>query len=307
MQVLTIDIGGTKIAAALADQQGALSHYRTAPTPAQAGAQAVVAATIDLAREVCVAGRADGLAPKAVGVGAAGALDPAHGVVVYAGETLPGWAGTALAAELQAGLGLPVVVDNDVNVLALGELHAGAGRGFADLLVVAIGTGVGGALVVDGVVRSGATHSAGELGHLVVEVNGGRRCNCGGHGHLEAYASGPAIVARYQERLGRSDAVDLRQVAERARNGEPLASDVIVEGARILGGALAGLICVLDPQAVIIGGGVADLGDLWWPTLTAAVRANPLPGPAQVSLHPAQLGTRAVLVGAARLAQARFM
>lgn len=304
--VLCIDIGGTKTAAAALNDDGELYAWVSAPTPALAGANAVLALVRSLARQVQATAVARGLALSAVGVAAAGAIDVERGMPVYAGATLPGWAGAPIRADLEAALDLPVIVDNDVNALALGELQMGAGRGYSDLLVVAVGTGVGGALIQGGRLWRGSSWSAGEIGHLLVDLEGRRRCNCGQAGHLEAYVAGPALAAQYQELAGLAEAIDLRDVAERANAGDPHAVEAIVMGARVLGQALAGVACLLDPQAIVIGGGVAELGDLWWSALRSALRSGPLPGPARVIVMPAQLGPRAGLVGAGCLARERL-
>ncbi len=301
--VLCIDIGGTKTAVAALNDDGELYAWVSAPTPAQAGANAVLTLAEALARQVQAEALARGVELSAVGVAAAGAIDAERGVPVFAGATLPGWTGAPIRAHFEAALGLPVLVDNDVNALALGELQLGAGRGFANLLVVAVGTGVGGALIQGGRLWRGASWSAGEIGHLLVDLEGRRRCNCGQVGHLEAYVAGPALAAQYQELAGLPAPLDLRDVAERAGAGDPRAVEAIVTGARVLGRALAGVACLLDPQAIVIGGGVAELGDLWWSEMRSALRGGPLPGPAAVAVLPAQLGPRAGLVGAGCLAR----
>jgi glucokinase len=223
-------------------------------------------------------------------------------VITYASDNLPGWTGTDLAAAFSEAFGLPVSVDNDVNAMALGERIFGAGRGFEHALYLTVGTGVGGALVQDGKLWRGSTWTAGEIGHLLVSWDGRRRCSCGYTGHLEAYCAGPALAARYAEQASLADPPDLRDIAARASTGDDLARETIAEGATILGLALGGLLSVLDPQAVIVGGGVVELGEVWWRPLEAAVRAAPMPGPARVVLRRAELGVHAVLAGAGWMA-----
>jgi glucokinase len=347
---LALDIGGSKIAGAIVARDGSLTALRLVPTPARSGPRAVLGAVVELARHVVVDAQARGVGLLGVGVGAAGHVDHDRGAITYASGILPGWAGTAVAAELSATLGLPVVVDNDVNAMALGEGRFGAGRPparqspageatdaglgrYGDGLYVAVGTGVGGALILGGRLWRGATWTGGEIGHLLVDWDGWRLCSCGEPGHLEAYCAGPAIAARYAgllaEAEGRSAGPgapppspvaeeghpdltaetgaerpvppDLRQVAGLARLGDPLARQAIAEGGHVLGLGLGGLLNVLDLPLLVIGGGVAELGDLWWPALEAALRANPMPGPARVALRPALLGTHAALAGAACL------
>ena len=299
---LGVDIGGTKIAAAVVDYDGVVQSRHAVATPVAGGAAAVLAASLDLSRRVLDWAAATGIDITAVGVGSAGEVDTGRGVVTYASDNLPGWAGLALAAEFAAATGLPAVVDNDVNALALGESRFGAGRGFRDVLYMAVGTGIGGALVLDGRLRRGANWAAGEICHLVAAWDGDRACSCGRRGHLEAYASGPAMAERYAALAGLTEPPDLRVVAARAQAGDLVARRAIAEGAEILGITLGGLLNVLDPQALVIGGGVAELDDLWWGPLEAALRANPLPGPAKIALRRAQLGVDAVLIGAAWLA-----
>ncbi len=298
-----IDVGGTKIAGGIVGPNGQIAHPQTIPTPAAERAPGILRAIVALTRDLLDLAHREGVTVGAVGVGTAGQVDHARGTVVFAGENLPGWTGMPLADELRAALGLPVSVENDVNALALGEGRFGAGRDFASALYVAVGTGVGGALVIDGRLWRGATWTAGEICHLLVDIEGKRRCTCGQYGHLEAYAAGPAMAARYGELTGIADPpCDLRAVAEKAYAGDPLATEAIVEGARILGLAVGGLLNVIDTEAVIIGGGVPDLGALWWEPFEAALRNNANPGPAKVALRRAELSGRAVLVGAALLA-----
>jgi glucokinase len=299
---LGVDIGGTKIAAAVVDDEGVVHGRQTVPTLAAGGAVKVLRAGLGLTGRVLDWAAAAGLAITAIGIATAGEVNADRGVVTYASENLPGWTGLALADEFAAATGLPAIVDNDVNALALGESRFGAGLEFRDVLYVAVGTGVGGALVLDGRLRRGANWAAGELCHLVAAWDGDRVCSCGRRGHLEAYASGPAMAERYAQFAGLTEPPDLRVVAARAQAGDLAARRAIAEGAEILGITLGGLLNALDPQALVIGGGVAELDDLWWGPLEAALRANPLPGPAKIALCPAQLGVDAALIGAAWLA-----
>ncbi len=302
MQALGIDIGGTKIAAGLVDESGLITYRRIVATPAADGAAAILAAVIDLARSVLAAAGRAGIAVDAVGVGSAGHVDVTRGLITYASHNLPGWSGLSLRERLQAALDRPVFVDNDVNAMALGEHQFGAGLGFQEVLYVAVGTGIGGALVRNGELWRGTTWSAGEICHMVVNFDGHRRCSCGEMGHLEAYTCGPALAARYAELAGVAAAPDLRTVAARAGQGDEAGRRAIAEGATILGKALAGVLNLIDPEALVIGGGVPMLGTLWWEPFTVALRANPLPGPARVVLRQAILGTDAVMIGAAWLA-----
>ncbi|MCX6019403.1 MAG: ROK family protein [Chloroflexi bacterium] len=297
-----IDIGGTKIAGGLVDQEGRVFHEITAPTPAQEGSAAILETAFEVAQRVRAAAAESGAQVSACGVGAAGQIEFPRGRVRYASPTLKGWAGTEIAQTLSGRLGLPVAVDNDANVLALAEQRFGAGRGLRDVLFVTVGTGIGGALVLDGRLRRGSTSTAGEIGTLLVEVSAARMGAGPLAGKLESYASGPAIAARYCEMMCLDDAVDLRTVTVRAQAGDVHARAALREGAVLLGLALNGLLNTLDPQAVIVGGGVAQIGELWWTPLLETIRANPMPGPAGVLLLPAELATHAPIAGAGALA-----
>ena len=289
---LGIDIGGTKTLAALVTPAGEVVGRTQAPTPARRGPAAVLDTAAGLAAQLLGGDR-----KTTVGVGAAGTIDPATGTVRYATDSLPGWAGTRVAAELGARLDRPVRVDNDVNAAALGETWAGAGRGRQHLLVVAVGTGLGGGLIRSGRVEHGARGAAGEIAHLPVPGAEELRCGCGRYGHLEALASGTGIAAAYARATG--ERVDGREVAALAETGDDAAREVLTRAGAALGAALAGLVALLDPQAVVVAGGAASA---LVPHAAAAYAIELLPAWADVPLLPAALGGDAVAIGAARLA-----
>ncbi|WP_254909845.1 ROK family protein [Micromonospora sp. NBS 11-29] len=232
-----------------------------------------------------------------MGVGTAGTVDPTRGVIRYATDSLPGWAGTPVADALAARLGRPVRVTNDVSAAALGESWAGAGRGRGHLLLVAVGTGLAGAVVRQGRVETGARGAAGQLGHLPAPGADRLRCGCGRYGHLEAIASGTGLAAAYTAVTGTP--VTGRGVAERATAGDPAARRVVDRAGAVLGASLAGLVALLDPAVVLLAGGA---GDTLLPAASAAYHAELPAGWADVPLLPAALGADAALVGAARLA-----
>ncbi|MER7396530.1 ROK family protein [Streptomyces sp. NPDC000151] len=300
--LLGVDVGGTKIAAGVVSADGALLASLVRPTPAAQGRAAVLDAIAAAVRELPGWEGAEGL-----GIGTGGVIDRDRGVVLSANALLPGWAGTRLSEELSARLGLPVAADNDANVFALAEQTYGAGAGRASVLYVSVGTGIGGGLVTGGRLLRGAHWTAGEFGHIAVPEAAGRPCNCGRAGHLEAVASGPAITARFRELTGDADVHDLRTVAALAeshtptRTGAEAARTALAEGAGALGRALAGLVNTVDPERVVIGGGVASIGAPFWQPLTEAFAAELLPGPAGVRPVPAALGPRAAVIGAAAL------
>lgn len=243
---------------------------------------------------------------RAVGIGAAGVVDAARGIIVSATDALTGWAGTDVATGVQVRLArepgdhhVPVYVENDVDAHAAGEVWLGAAAGAPTAVLVAVGTGVGGAVVIDGVAIHGAHHVGGEVGHIPAPGAEGLRCACGVEGHVEAIAAGPAILRRYLA-LGGAECGDAREVFERARADEPLAASVITEAAAALGRVVAGIATVIDPHVIVIGGGVADAGPIWWEPMERAFRSEVIPPLKDLALAKAALGARAPIYGAAR-------
>lgn len=298
---LGIDIGGTKMSAGIVDASGAVLAREQVPTPAADGANAVLGSVIDLAR-MLMSGFASAHQIVAVGVGAAGVVDPFERMVVSATSTLPGWAGTKLGPVLEDALQLPVAVQNDVHAHALGEARFGAGQGHHTVLVVAAGTGIGGALVVDGTVQLGAGFSAGHYGHLAVAEADGLACTCGRSGHLEMIAAGPAVCAAYRREGGGGVVVEARDVFALAAGGDRIAARSVAIAASSLGRAIGGLINALDPNVVVVGGGLADAGETWWRPVRSGVDSQTIPSTAGCPVLPAALGRDAAIIGAASAA-----
>jgi len=292
--VVGVDIGGTKTAAALVGPGGEVLQRREAPTPARSGPEAVLDAAARLAADLLWAA---GAGP--VGVGTAGTVDPATGSIRYATDSLPGWTGTPVADALAMRLGREVRVTNDVHAAALGECWAGAGRDRAHVLLAAVGTGLGGAIVRNGHVEAGARGAAGQVGHLPAPGAERLRCGCGRYGHLEAVASGTGLATAYAIATGTR--LSGRAVADRAAAGDATARQVVDRAGSVLGAALAGLVALLDPAAVLVAGGA---GGALLPAASHAYAAELPAGWADVPLLPAALGANAVVVGAARLAMA---
>jgi glucokinase len=287
-----VDIGATKIAAAVVNA-GRLGEVRSVATPS--GASAILDTVARLVRTIEPGPRVP------LGIASAGAIDDRAGVVVSATATIPGWAGTGLGEELRARLPeAPTIATlNDVRAHALGEAWVGAGRSAGSALVIAVGTGIGAALVVDNRIESsGAHHLAGAIAHIPTRGGRGYMCPCGREGHLEAVASGPGLVAIY-ERASGLRAANGREVAERADAGEPEARRAIRRSAELLGRTLSGVISTLDPEIVIVAGGLAELGHGWWAGMTSAVEREAPPPLAATPIVRAELGPHAAVVGAA--------
>lgn len=299
--VAALDIGGTKTAAALVTGGGGVVARATAPTPGLEGAAAVLQNAAALVAELVSA--SDVPHVVGLGVGSAGVIDAVRGVVVGATDTLRGWAGTPLADRLAALTGLPTSVINDVHAHALGDAAFGVGRGSRTMLFVGVGTGVGGAFVLDGTVLPGAHGAAGHVGHQPSPYAGPLACTCGRLGHLESIASGPGLHAEHGRRSG-VQVEDFRAVVALAEAGDPTAREVVELGGAAVGSAIGGLVNVLDPDVVVVGGGVTGAGERWWDALRDSVRLEVLPSLVDTPVLPSGLGTDAALIGAAALAWA---
>lgn len=291
-----IDIGGTKISALLVDATGVVVARGTCEAPALEGGAAMADAAALLVRELTAR---SGTHLRAVGVGTAGVVDHESGSIRAASATFKDWAGFPLAAELTARLQVPVGIENDVNAFLLGEAAAADVHG--DVLGVMLGTGVGGAVIIDGALRRGPHGAAGEIGHT--PGYGDIVCTCGQRGHLETLASGTSIALRYAERSGRS-ASGSRQVAELARSGDEHAIAVFHDAGRALGVACASAATLLDLSVAIVGGGVASAWDLLTPGVDQALREDAPVSGIPLAIVPARLGADAVALGAIETARA---
>lgn len=289
-----VDVGGTKIAAGVVDDAGQIVARRDRPTPT-GSADELVEAIASVITTLTASHPVDG-----VGVGVAGLIDPGSAVVRSASH-LP-LHGVAVAERLTDVVGRPVTVDNDVNVGGIAELQLGAARGFDNAVLVAVGTGIGGALIVDSRVQRGWTGAAGEIGHMIVE-RGGRPCPCGSHGCWEQYASGRALMRAAADagmRVNHGFAVTMAATA-----GDERARGVLTEIGGWLGLGIANLVAVLDPELVVVGGGVSAAGDFVMTPTLAAFRENLTarawrPEPPVVT---AAFGPDAGLIGASLLAR----
>jgi glucokinase len=281
-----IDIGGTKISGGIVTEDGTIRLAAVRPTPAHEGASAVLGAVCRMIEDILL----DCTAPiVGVGVGTAGQVNTDTGTIVYANDNLPGWTGTPVRDTLISAIGLPVVIENDVNVMAYAEYRMLADPTITHALFLTVGTGIGGALITAGELWRGAHWSAGEIGYLPAREGFS----------IESMASGPALARRYAVLTG--EQLPLHQIAARA-NADPIAQQVIEEGAALLGETLTPILCLLDPHAVIVGGGVPQIGALWWDAFTSAVQDSPLPSARSARLLPARLGADAGTVGAGLLA-----
>jgi glucokinase len=296
---LGIDIGGTKIAAGRVTAEGSVVQRAQCPTPAQDGGPAVLNAALTLARSLWTSDI------QGIGIGAGGQVDADQGVVVSATDLLPGWAGIAVKAAFENTFHVPTQVENDVNALAIGEAHFGVARGQATVVFLALGTGVGGALLLNGRLHHGANWSGAEFGHLLLTMDADARRDMGGHqGTLEAYASGPGLVQTWREMSGdHTTAITGHAIAAQAAlDLQGLAAQAITRTGEYLGFGLVSLANVLDPDLIVIGGGLAALGDALLAPARAVLQTRALPGPAACPVVPAALGPDVSIIGAAALA-----
>lgn len=293
VRAVGIDIGGTKTSAAVVDADGRHTEPVVRDTPARGGRRTVLATAVAVAREAMasVVG-----AVQACGVGTAGTVDRA-GVVTVATDLLADWAGTDVRAAVESELGLPAVVLNDVHAAGVAESRYGAAVGAHHALVLAVGTGIGGAVVEHGQVMLGRHGQAGAVGHVVARRLDGRRCSCGVFDHIEAYASGPAMELTYRETTGL--ALRLPAIARRAVAGDSAANHVITDAGYLLGRAVGGLMRVVDPEVVVVGGGVAGLGAIFLDAVRAGVSEESVGAAVPGAIVPAVLGDTAAIVGAA--------
>lgn len=299
MLTLCLDIGGTKIAAALADSGGALAYSATRPTPHAVDAEIVWAV---VAAAIADAVRAAQAPIARVGVAAAGPIDLHSGTV--SPINIDAWDRFPLRDRVAAAVpGVPVVLGGDGVCMALAEHWHGAGRGARFLLGMVVSTGVGGGLVLDGLPYAGRTGNAGHVGHVVVEQDGSL-CTCGGHGCVETVASGPWMV-RWARQNGWSGPPEAgaRELAAAASAGDPLAQRAFHRGAGALAAMIASVGAVCDLDLVVIGGGVAKSGRLLFDPLRAKLADYAgLDFLSGLRVLPAGLGAEAGLIGAARLA-----
>jgi len=306
--IVGVDLGGSKIKVILSDSGGNIVKGDLRDTLAPEGPEAVIKRIIDSIRQV-----ASGADIAGIGIGAAGAYEASTGVITLS-PNLPGWHNIPLRAIIQKEFSVPIYMENDATVAALGEHYFGGGVGIANLVYVSVGTGIGGGIIIDGQLYRGASGSAGEFGHMTIDING-PRCNCGNIGCWEAYASGIALAeeAVRQIESGTQTTIlnfaegDLRKVTARrvflaAVEGDPLAQRVISQTAYYLGVGLANLVNIFNPQLILIGGGLSRMGSLLLDPAIKVVRERAFELPSRaVRIEIAQLGADAEALGAAGL------
>lgn len=317
--VLGIDLGGTKILAGVVDAANQIIGRAKRPTPSKAGGEAIVAVMSDGVEEALAAAGVSLAEIAGVTIGSPGPLDPERGVILFSANLAV--KDFPLGPELSQRLGKPVMVWNDVRVGGYGEFHLGAGREYRNMLAAFIGTGIGGCVIVDAKVLEGATGNAGEIGHIPLKSKG-PLCGCGRRGCMETLASRSAIARRIRKAIRKGvasevasalvtkpgDRIKSRELADAHASGDALVVREVQRAARYLGRGLGGLVNVLEPEVVILGGGLTEaLGAPYLEQVTTAAHEQMLAGATDaIRFVLAELGDDAGVLGAALLARERF-
>lgn len=305
-QAISLDLGGTAIKYALVNEAFELSNYKSIPSLANESAESVIN-QIAIAIEDCF-----GFAQKqdaeivGIGIGTPGIVDDKFRTVLGGADNIVGWKNVPLADILEKRFNVPVVVENDANMMALGELAAGAGRDCENVVFLTVGTGIGGALFINGKLFSGHQNRGGELGHIPLFVDG-EDCSCGSVGCLEQYASTAALVRRFAERAKETKLKFDREIngeliVELFKQEDPIAVQSINEHCYFLGRGVAAFINIFSPQKVLIGGGISEAGDFYIAKIAETAYKYAMPDcAANTLIERATLGNKAACIGAASL------
>jgi len=311
LPVLAIDLGGTKIAAALIAPDNRVMDKAHSPTLVSEGPQPVIDRIFSMIDRLLSQGNTDPAQLYGIAIAAAGAIDTNKGLVTSS-PNLPGWTDVPLRDMVRKRYGADTCLINDANAAALAEHRLGAGRGTANLIYLTVSTGIGGGIIVNGELYSGISGCAGELGHMTIDANG-PECSCGNNGCLEVLASGTAVAGEAKRRIeqgensrltdivsGNLEAITAEKIATAAREGDQLAREVISRAATYLGVGMVNLVNIFNPEMIIVGGGLSKMGELLLAPAREVVkqRAFQLCAGA-VRIVTAELGDEAGVLGAA--------
>ena len=311
LPVLAIDLGGTKIAAALISPDNRVMDKAYSPTLVSKGPQPVIDRIFSMIDHLLSQGNTNAAQIYGIAIAAAGAIDTDKGLITSS-PNLPGWLNIPLRDIVRKRYGADTCLLNDANAAALAEHRLGAGRGSANLIYLTVSTGIGGGIIVNGELYSGISGCAGEIGHMTIDANG-PECNCGNVGCLEVLASGTAVANEAKRRIkqgersrltdivpGDPEGITAEKVAIAAQGGDQLALDVISRAAIYLGVGMVNLVNIFNPEMIIVGGGLSKMGELLLGPArqVAKQRAFPLCAGA-VRIVTAELGDEAGVLGAA--------
>jgi glucokinase len=314
-KVLGIDLGGTKILTSVIDSEGKMLSRDHSVTPAAQGHEAVIQAIVESIRRTLDEAHLSPGNLEAIGIAAPGLSNPQAGVI-YTSPNLPGWQNVPLRDIISEEIGKATYLINDGSAAALGEWHYGAGKGTRDLVYVTISTGVGGGIIIDGRIYAGATGTAGELGHMVID-HSGPLCNCGNTGCWEILASGTALATEAKHLIGTGtetailayaggsiEKINAEAIQGAALAGDELANKLIARNAYYHGVGLANLINIFNPEIIVIGGGLSNMGDmLLLPAYEEAERRAFKESFRAVRFELAKLGRNSGVIGAAAFAR----
>lgn len=302
-----IDLGGTAVKYALIDDKGTFHMQGKLPSKADESAEAVIGQLIAAVNEVNTYARCHGYKPEGIGIGTPGIVDITNRIVLGGAENIQGWENLLLAERIEAETGLPVQIGNDANLMGLGETMHGAGQGATHVVFLTVGTGIGGAVVIDGKLFNGFANRGTELGHVPLIANG-EDCACGSVGCLEHYASTAALVRRFKQRMTNAgipypkEEINGELIVRLYKEGHPAAIEALDEHCDFLGHGIAGFINIFSPQRVVIGGGLSEAGDFYIQKVSEKAVRYAIPDcAANTEIMAASLGNRAGSIGAASL------
>ena len=307
-----VDVGGTNVKIALVDLDGKIAYSNTVPTRAEMGYEAGVNNIKQAIKDIMQESNQSSKTIEAIGFGLPGQIDYKEGVVKNL-PNIPGWVDIPLSKIIEDEFQIPTKLDNDVRCAALGELNFGAGKGCENLICITVGTGIGSGIILNGKLVRGAANAAGEIGHIKMQMNGGPLCGCGDYGCFEAFASGPAIVTMAKEYISGGKSAKYKEmatdgiitpyiVAQAALQGDTVSIQIFKQIGKIIGIGLASVVNLLNPEKIIIGGGVADAGEILLEPIRQTIQDRAMPIQAKsVKVVPAQLANAAGVIGASLL------
>ncbi len=314
LKVLAIDLGGTKVRTAIISDKGEIIAEEYCPTLADEGPEPVMGRILSGIDRVLTSGNVNSTQLHSISIAAAGAIDSRKGLITVS-PNLPGWRDVPIRDIVKSKYEVTAFLVNDASAAALGEHRFGAGKGVNNLIYLTVSTGIGGGIIIDGKLYTGPSGSAGEIGHMIIDVHG-PECNCGRSGCLEAMASGTAVAREAIRRVregeksslveiveGEIDNITAEKVSIAARDGDSLALDVISEAATYLGIGMVNLVNIFNPEMIVVGGGMSKMGELLLAPARQVVEEMAFELPAKVvHIVPARLGDENGLLGAAAFA-----
>ncbi len=307
-----LDLGGTNLKYALGTGSGDLVVRFSKPSLAFARQDKIFENMFSAVEQLMDEATRRNETVAAIGIGSPGCVDFEAGQLLGSTPNFEDWTNAPIKRRFEERFRLPTWVDNDANMMALAESRKGAGQGYRSVLCATLGTGIGGGMIINGEVYRGSHYSAAEIGHIVIEING-RPCNCGNRGCLEAYAAAPAIVDRYRKKLKRFgvmfeiQGLNTETIFLKAQLNEDLAKETILETCDYLGTGLASVANVIDPDLIVLGGGVAEAGNEFIQRIEQSVKKNAIGAIAKkIRVVKGNLNVDAGIIGAILLAEENY-